>query len=92
MRALEEEAAWIERHLVAAALAEEGHYARMLQDGGTDDIRGAVEASWAILARRTEDFGELASDSRWTQTRLDVEPAVSAWTDDFHNLLSIFKW
>ncbi len=77
---------------VVAALAEEGHYARMLQDGGTDDIRGAVEASWAILARRTEDFGELASDSRWTQTRLDVEPAVSAWTDDFHNLLSIFKW
>jgi len=77
---------------VVAALAEEGHYARMLQDGGTDDIRGAVEASWAILARRTEDFGELASDPRWTQTRLDVEPAVSAWTDDFHNLLSIFKW
>ncbi|HTI56061.1 MAG TPA: hypothetical protein VMC04_17620 [Verrucomicrobiae bacterium] len=77
---------------VVAALAEEGRYARMLQDGGTDDIRGAVEASWAILARRTEDFGELASDSRWTQTRLDVEPAVSAWTDDFHNLLSIFKW
>jgi SAM-dependent methyltransferase len=77
---------------VVAALAEEGRYARMLQDGGTDDIRGAVEASWAILARRTEDFGELASDARWTQTRLDVEPAVSAWTDDFHNLLSIFKW
>jgi SAM-dependent methyltransferase len=77
---------------VVAALAEEGHYARLLQDGGTDDIRGAVEASWAILARRTEDFGEMASDSRWTQTRLDPEPAVSAWTDDFHNLLSIFKW
>ena len=35
----------------------------MLQDGGTDDIPGAVEASWAILARRTEDFGEMASDS-----------------------------
>ena len=77
---------------VVAALAEEGHYARMLQDGGTDDIPGAVEASWAILARRTEDFGELASDPRWTETSLDVEPAVSAWTDDFHNLLSIFKW
>jgi SAM-dependent methyltransferase len=77
---------------VVAALAEEAHYARLLQDGGIDDIRGAVEASWAILARRTEDFGEMASDSRWTQTRLGVEPAVGAWTDDFHNLLSIFKW
>ena len=77
---------------VVAALAEDGHYARMLQDGGTDDIPGAVEASWAILARRTEDFGEMASDSRWTQTPLDVERAVGAWTDDFHNLLSVFKW
>jgi SAM-dependent methyltransferase len=77
---------------VVAALAEDGRYARMLQDGGTDDIPGAVEASWAILARRTEDFGDLASDSRWTETRLDAEPAVAAWTDDFHNLLSVFKW
>jgi hypothetical protein len=77
---------------VVAALAEGGRYARMLQDGGTDDVPGAVEASWAILARRTEDFGDLASDSRWTETRLDTEPAVSAWTDDFHNLLSVFKW
>jgi len=77
---------------VVAALAEDGRYARMLQDGGTDDVPGAVEASWAILARRTEDFGDLASDSRWTETPLDVEPAVSAWTDDFHNLLSVFKW
>ncbi|HET8533879.1 MAG TPA: fused MFS/spermidine synthase [Methylomirabilota bacterium] len=77
---------------VVAALAEDGRYARMLQDGGTDDIPGAVEASWAILARRTEDFGDLASDSRWTETHLDAEPAVGAWTDDFHNLLSVFKW
>ena len=77
---------------VVAALAEDGRYARMLQDGGTDDVPGAVEASWAILARRTEDFGDLASDSRWTETPLDVESAVSAWTDDFHNLLSVFKW
>lgn len=77
---------------VVAALAEDRRYARMLQDGGTDDVPGAVEASWAILARRTEDFGDLASDSRWTETRLDAEPAVSAWTDDFHNLLSVFKW
>ena len=77
---------------VVAALAEDGRYARMLQDGGTDDVPGAVEASWAILARRTEDFGDLASDSRWTETPLDAEPAVAAWTDDFHNLLSVLKW
>jgi hypothetical protein len=64
----------------------------MVQHGDTGDIRGGVEASWAILARRREDFGEMASDARWTAAPLDVESAVSAWTDDFHNLLSVFKW
>jgi hypothetical protein len=77
---------------VVAALAEDGRYARMVQHGDTGDVRGGVEASWAILARRPEDFGEMASDTRWTAAHLDVEPAVSAWTDDFHNLLSVFKW
>ena len=55
-------------------------------------MRGGVEASWVLLARRPEDFGELVSDSRWTVASLDPEPAVGTWTDDFHNLLSVFKW
>jgi hypothetical protein len=77
---------------VVANLAVDRGYARMLQHGDTGDVRGGVEASWILLARRPEDFGELASDSRWTAAALDPEPAVGTWTDDFHNLLSVFKW
>ena len=77
---------------VVANLAEEGCYAAMVQHGDTGDIRGGVEASWAILGRRPEDFGALASDPRWTESSLDPQPAVGIWSDDFHNLLSIFKW
>jgi hypothetical protein len=77
---------------VVANLAADRGYARLLQHGDTGDVRGGVEASWAVLARRPEDFGELASDSRWTVASLDPEPAVGTWTDDFHNLLSVFKW
>ena len=77
---------------VVANLAVDRGYARLLQHGDTGDVRGGVEASWVLLARRPEDFGELASDSRWTVAPLDPEPAVGIWTDDFHNLLSIFKW
>jgi hypothetical protein len=77
---------------VVANLAVDRGYARLLQHGDTDDVRGGVEASWALLARRPEDFGEMASDSRWTVASLDPEPAVGTWTDDFHNLLSVFKW
>jgi hypothetical protein len=77
---------------VVANLAEDGPYARLLQNGDTGDVRGGVEATWAILARGREDFGEMAADPRWTEARLDPEPRVGTWTDDFHNLLSVFKW
>src|SRR5262245_10610496 len=77
---------------LGANLAEDGRYAAMVQHGDTGDIRGGVEASWAILGRRPEDFGALASDPRWTEASLDPQPAVGIWSDDFHNLLSVFKW
>jgi hypothetical protein len=77
---------------VVANLAVDRGYAHLLQHGDTGDVRGGVEASWVLLARRPEDFGELVSDSRWTVASLDPEPAVGTWTDDFHNLLSVFKW
>ena len=77
---------------VVANLAEDGRYAAMLQHGDTGDIRGAAEASWAILGRRPDDFGTLATDRRWTETSLTPQPAVGIWSDDFHNLLSVFKW
>jgi len=77
---------------VVANLAEDGRYARLLQHGDSGDIRGAVEASWVLLARQPEDFGAMASDSRWTEAPLDPERGVGTWTDDFHNLLSVFKW
>jgi len=77
---------------VVANLVQDGGYAARLQNGDTGDIRGGAEATWAILARQPEDFGPLASDPRWTASRLDPDPAVGTWTDDFHNLLSVFKW
>ena len=77
---------------VVANLAADGRYASMVQHADTGDIRGGAEASWALLARRPADFGALASDPRWTESHLDPEPAVGTWTDDFHNLLSVFKW
>ncbi|HEU4440318.1 MAG TPA: fused MFS/spermidine synthase [Methylomirabilota bacterium] len=77
---------------VVANLAQDGHYAAMLQYGEAGDIRGGVEATWAILGRQPEDFGPLAEDPRWTEASLDPQPAVGVWSDDFHDLLSVFKW
>ena len=43
-----------------------------------------------VMARRKEALGPLATDPRWTPLKRD--PMVGTWTDDFSNVLSIFRW
>ena len=45
---------------------------------------------WVVLARNSADYGDLAKDP-------EAHPLVSTsaedvWTDDFSNILSVFKW
>ena len=43
-----------------------------------------------VMARQKEALGSLATDSRWTP--LKSVPSVGIWSDDFSNVLSIFRW
>jgi hypothetical protein len=45
-----------------------------------------------VLARTPAALGSLASEGPWTMASLEADPRVGVWTDDFHNLLSVFKW
>lgn len=51
---------------------------------------GRVQSVWAVLARSAGDLGGLSTDKRWgpLHTRADV----TAWTDDFSNIMRIFAW
>ena len=51
---------------------------------------GRVQSVWAILARSTGDLGGLATDKRWEALRSRAD--VSAWTDDFSNIMRSFAW
>ena len=51
---------------------------------------GKDPSHWVVLARNSADYGALANDK-------DARPLVSSgtqdvWTDDFSNILSVFKW
>ena len=51
---------------------------------------GKDPSHWVVLARNSADYGELANDK-------DAKPLVgtgtqNVWTDDFSNILSVFKW
>jgi spermidine synthase len=78
---------------VVANLAENaGLEGRLVQHDDSPESEGAARSTWAVLARTREALGGLARDERWTTATLEVDPRVGTWTDDFHNLLSVFKW
>jgi hypothetical protein len=52
--------------------------------------RGKYASRWLIMSRRASLFGPLMVDSRWRIVASRAKPVI--WTDDFSNLLSVFKW
>ena len=51
---------------------------------------GKDPSHWVVLTRNNADYGSLANDK-------DAKPMISTgtedvWTDDFSNILSVFKW
>jgi hypothetical protein len=54
------------------------------------DMTPSRPSHWVVLARNSADYGSLANDPL-------AKPLVSTgteavWTDDFSNILSVFKW
>ncbi len=76
---------------VLGNLAEALHLVGLYEYDG--DFMGKVgkrASQWVLLAHRPEDFGKLMQDPRWRP--LQRRPEVGVWTDDYSNLLSVFKW
>jgi spermidine synthase len=51
---------------------------------------GKSHSHWVVLARSEEDFGRLTRNSRWLP--LEARGDARVWTDDFSNILSVFRW
>ena len=51
---------------------------------------GKEESHWVVMARRESDLGFLLKTSQWLPLEGRSPPQV--WTDDFSNLLGVFKW
>ncbi|MBM3832062.1 MAG: spermidine synthase [Verrucomicrobia bacterium] len=76
---------------VIGNLAKNAGLIALVWDDLTEDKPNGKEPSqWVVLARQAKDLGPLAHDPRWQH---NVSPAKAAvWTDDFSNILSVFKW
>jgi spermidine synthase len=51
---------------------------------------GEYLSAWLAIARRREDLGRLLDNPQWEA--VPVDPQTPMWTDDFSNVLSVFRW
>ena len=78
---------------VVANLAEDARLdGRLLRHDLSPATEGASASTWAVLARTPEGLGGLMREPGWTDAKLEPDPRVGVWTDDFHNLLAIVNW
>jgi SAM-dependent methyltransferase len=55
-----------------------------------ESANGKEESHWVVMARREGDLGYLSKKAQWLPLEGRLPPQV--WTDDFSNLLGVFKW
>ncbi len=72
--------------VVAALAADAGVAARVRDHDATPDEerRGAYSSTWAVLARKEEELGVIATDARWRRPR---SAPGALWSDDFSNVV-----
>lgn len=82
----------LDLHPVVADLAHARNLLALSYDDTARNQAGGKEPSqWVVMARRPEDVATLAADTaRWK--KLEGRPDRPVWSDDFSNIVSIFKW
>ena len=81
----------LDLHPVVADLARARSLVCLSFDDTARNQPGGKEPSqWVVMARRPEDAQALSADTRWQP--LEGHPGRPVWTDDFSNIVTIFKW
>lgn len=81
----------LDLHPVVADLARARNlHALSFDDTARNQPSGKEPSQWVVMSRRPEDVSTLALDPRWQ--KLEGRPDRPVWSDDFSNIISIFKW
>jgi len=59
-------------------------------DGEFDPVRGKDPSEWLVMAQHSPALDALAQNPRWRALQGQAESDV--WTDDFSNILRVFRW
>ena len=76
---------------VLAALAQHnGSMSVGMVDAEQDTVKGKDPSEWVVMARQSPAFDILTQNPRWRPLQARIES--DAWTDDFSNILRVFRW
>ena len=76
---------------VLAELAKQnGATILSLADGEHDPVRGKDPSEWAVMAQHSPALDDLVTNPQWRVLRSQTES--NAWTDDFSNIVRVFRW
>jgi len=79
---------------VCSALASDARCVGMYQTDSTitpqEAAAGKCASQWVLVARTTAALAAQSNDPRWKP--LSPTPGTRVWTDDFSNILSVFRW
>jgi spermidine synthase len=76
---------------VLAALAQQnGSVSVGIVDAYQNPARGKDPSEWVVMARQSPAFDTLTQNPRWRPLQARTES--DAWTDDFSNILRVFRW
>ena len=76
---------------VLAALAQHhGSVSVGMVDAQHDPVTGKDPSEWVVMARQSPAFEILIQNPRWRPLQARTES--DAWTDDFSNILRVFRW
>lgn len=76
---------------VIADLAKQNNATSLsFADGEYDPVRGKDPSEWAVMAQHSPALDNLVTNPRWRVLRPQTES--DAWTDDFSNILHVFRW
>jgi hypothetical protein len=75
---------------VLTAFAQESGSASLICTDNAELENEKNISVWVLLARKEADFGGLSRSSFWK--KMESQRKVKVWTDDFSNILSVFRW
>lgn len=76
--------------VLADLAARNGARSMSWADGEFDPVRGKDPSEWLVMARDSPALDLLAQGRRWRV--LQGQPEANVWTDDFSNILHVFRW